>query len=70
MARTEKGNKYGNHMTIKLNLFFIAMDILALMAYPIVFIDGKMRHLSKMQPVTASSDTVRIVSEKHPIDPL
>lgn len=57
-------------MTIKLNLFFIAMDILALVAYPIVFIDGKMRQFSKMQPVPFSGDTVRDVSEKHPNDPL
>lgn len=34
-------------MTIKLFLFFIAMDLLTLMAYPIVFLHGKLRWLSK-----------------------
>jgi hypothetical protein len=38
-------------MTIKLTLFFIAMDILALMAYPIVFIYGKMQQLSRAENV-------------------
>ena len=33
-------------MTIKLCLFFIAMDLLTLMAYPVVFLHGKLRWFS------------------------
>jgi hypothetical protein len=32
---------------IKLNLFFIVMDLLTILAYPIVFLLGKLRQLSK-----------------------
>ena len=32
---------------MKLNLIFIAMDLLTLMAYPIVFIHGKLRWFLK-----------------------
>jgi len=34
-------------MTMKLFLFFIAFDILVLMAYPILFVMGKLRQFSK-----------------------
>ena len=32
---------------MKLNLLFIIMDLLTLLAYPIVFFCGKLRQLSK-----------------------
>ena len=34
-------------MTMKLFLFFIAFDILVLMAYPILFVMAKLRQFSK-----------------------
>jgi hypothetical protein len=33
--------------TFKLNLLFIVMELLTLMAYPLVFVHGKLRQLSK-----------------------
>ena len=33
--------------TIKLSLLFIIMDVLTLLAYPIVFVHGKLRQFSK-----------------------
>ena len=38
---------FGGNM--KLNLIFILIDILILVAYPIVFLAGKMRHLLKIK---------------------
>jgi hypothetical protein len=38
---------YGGEKTIKLNLLFIIMDLLTLLAYPIVFAHGKQRQFSK-----------------------
>ena len=32
---------------MKLNLFFIVMYLLTLLAFPFVFMDGKLRQLSK-----------------------
>ena len=32
---------------MKLNLIFIAMDLLTLLAYPIVFVHGKLRQFFK-----------------------
>jgi|GEM_PF-919418 len=32
---------------IKLNLIFIAMDLLSLLVYPIIFMHGKLRRLSR-----------------------
>ena len=32
---------------MKLNLLFIVMDLLTLLAYPIVFVHGKLREFSK-----------------------
>jgi len=32
---------------MKLNLLFIVMDLLTLLAYPIVFVHGKLRQFSK-----------------------
>jgi hypothetical protein len=42
-------------MSLKLNLLFIAMDLLTLMAYPVVFVLGKLSQLSKsrLSPVSA-----------------
>jgi hypothetical protein len=34
-------------MNMKLNLLFIVMDLLTILAYPIVFLHGKLRRLSK-----------------------
>lgn len=32
---------------MKLNLIFIAMDLLTLLVYPVVFVHGKLRQFSK-----------------------
>jgi hypothetical protein len=34
-------------MKIKLSLLFIVMDLLTILAYPIVFLHGKLRQFSK-----------------------
>ena len=34
---------------MKLNLLFIIMDLLTLLAYPIVFVHGKLRQFSKSE---------------------
>ena len=34
-------------MTIKLKLLFIVMDLLTILAYPIVFVHGKLRQFIK-----------------------
>jgi hypothetical protein len=34
---------------MKLNLLFIVMEILTLLAYPIVFVHGQLRRLSKLK---------------------
>ena len=34
---------------MKLNLFFIVMDLLTILAYPIVFVYGKLRRFSKLK---------------------
>jgi hypothetical protein len=34
---------------MKLNLLFIVMDLLTLLAYPIVFVHGKLRQPSKLK---------------------
>ena len=34
-------------MTMKLNLLFIVMDLLILLAYPIIFMHGKLRQFTK-----------------------
>ena len=33
--------------TMKLNLFFIVMELLILLAYPVVFVYGRLRQFSK-----------------------
>jgi hypothetical protein len=34
---------------MKLNLLFIVMDLLTILAYPVVFVYGKLRQFSKMK---------------------
>ena len=34
-------------MTLKLKLLFIVMDLLTILAYPIVYVDGRLRQVSK-----------------------
>ena len=41
---------------MKLNLLFIIMDLLTLLAYPIVFVHGKIRHFSKLKESIAPSN--------------
>ena len=38
---------YRGEKTMKLNLLFIGMDLLTLLAYPIVFVLNKLRQFSK-----------------------
>jgi hypothetical protein len=38
---------YPREMTLKLNFLFIVMDLLTLLAYPLVFVHGKLRQFSK-----------------------
>jgi len=35
--------------TMKLNLLFIVMELLILLAYPIVFVYGKLRQVSRLE---------------------
>jgi hypothetical protein len=37
----------GEETTMKLSLFFIVMELLTLLAYPIVFVHSKLRQFSK-----------------------
>jgi NADH:ubiquinone oxidoreductase subunit 3 (subunit A) len=37
---------------MKLNLLFIVMDLLTILVYPIVFVHGKLRQLSKIKEST------------------
>ena len=39
---------------MKLNLLFFIMDLLTILAYPFVFLHGKLRQLSKSKEKTAS----------------
>ena len=34
-------------MIVKLNLFFVVMDLLTLLAYPVVYVHGKLCQFSK-----------------------
>lgn len=38
--------------TMKLNLFFIVMELLILLAYPIIFVYGKLHQFSKSKEST------------------
>jgi len=42
--------------TIKLNLLFIAMELLTLLAYPIVFVHGKLRLFAKSRESVSVSN--------------
>ncbi len=57
-------------MTIKLNLLFIAMDLLTLLAYPIVFMHGKMRRILRPQGVTAPTKKMAVTSVMRAFDSL
>ena len=61
---------YGGEMTIKLNLLFIAMDFLTLLAYPIVFMHGMMRRILKPQGITASTKKLAVASVMRAFDSL
>ncbi len=52
--------KYGlEEKRIKLKVFFIAMDLLALLAYPIVFVYGRLCQFSKSkESMTLASSLV------------
>ena len=39
----------GEDKTMKLSLLFIVMDLLTLLAYPIVFVHSKLRQFSKQK---------------------
>jgi len=41
---------------LKLNLLFIVMDMLTVLAFPIVFTYGKLRHLLKLKESTTLAD--------------
>jgi hypothetical protein len=43
---------------MKLNLFFIVMELLTLLAYPILFVYGKLRQFSKLKE---SSPVVKLL---------
>lgn len=57
-------------MTIKLNLLFIAMDLLTLLAYPIVFMHGKMRRIIKSQGVLVPAPKMTVTSVIQVFDPV
>ena len=37
---------------MKLNLIFIVMDVLTILAYPIVYLYGKLRLLTNQEPIS------------------
>jgi len=41
---------------MKLNLLFIIMDLLTILAYPIVFVHGKLSQFSKLKESVALDD--------------
>lgn len=43
---------------MKLNLLFIVMDLLTLLAYPIVFVHGKIRQFSKSKESIALANVL------------
>ena len=56
---------YREKMTMKLSLFFIAMDLLTLLAYPILFVHGRLRqfsHKTESIALTSSLAMVLVVS--------
>lgn len=57
-------------MTIKLNLLFIAMDLLTLLVYPFVFLHGKMHGILKPQKVITPIRKLTATSAVPVFDPL
>jgi hypothetical protein len=58
---------YPRERTLKLNLLFIVMDLLTLLAYPLVFVHGKLRQFSKSKesiPPANLLATVPVTSDK------
>lgn len=56
---------------MKLNLLFIVMDLLTLMAYPIVFMYGKLRRFPKLKESTVLANILVIdrgTTGKQPIE--
>lgn len=43
---------------MKLNLLFIVMDLLTLLAYPIMFVYGKIRQFSKSKEMFALANAI------------
>jgi|AP12_2_1047962.scaffolds.fasta_scaffold301372_1 NADH:ubiquinone oxidoreductase subunit 3 (subunit A) len=58
---------------MKLNLLFIAMDLITILVYPIVFLYGKLCKLPKLKESTALANLLVIdpvTAGKQPIDRL
>jgi hypothetical protein len=58
---------YPRERTLKLSLFFILMDLVTLLAYPIVFVHGKLHQFSKSKesiPLANLLVTVPATSDK------
>lgn len=55
---------------MKLNLIFIAMDILTLLAYPIVFVHDKIQRFLKPQRIIISTEELTKASVMQMFDPL
>lgn len=51
---------------MKLNLFFIAMDLLTLLIYPVLFVLGKIKAKENIVPVN-SLPVVLAVSDKYQV---
>ncbi|HJR79866.1 MAG TPA: hypothetical protein VJ821_07325 [Anaerolineales bacterium] len=47
---------------MKLNLLFIVMDLIILLAYPIVFVHGKLRQFSKPKESITLANLIGIAS--------
>jgi len=47
---------------MKLNLLFIVMDLLTVLAYPIVFVHGKLRQFSKLKESIAPANLLAVAS--------
>ena len=43
---------------MKLNLFFVVMDLLTLLAYPILFVQDKLRHFSRSKESIALANSL------------
>ena len=47
-------------MTLKLSLLFIVMDLLTILAYPIVYLHGRLRQLSKSKEISRLANSLLI----------